>query len=191
MHPMLIFTYFRMLVKYTYTILFIDCRAKLVLHTSSSHPAEEKLVHCDVCDKKIKPKFWGQHRRAHQQPKNRKQQQQQWLCDLCGKSYVDKSKLKSHVSFVHAGVRIPCPHENCDRKFGQRASLALHLKARHDPAAPGFPCPICGKVFKVKIYLSQHLNSKVHGGPGLHRTKQKAKQLQAQGNANHDSEFSI
>jgi len=41
--------------------------------------------------------------------------------------------------------------------------------------ARAYPCPVCGKEFKAKDYLTQHLRSKGRGGTGRHQN-QKRKQ---------------
>lgn len=84
-------------------------------------------------------------------------------CDICPKSYSQKSKLKVHIKRVHtvdgisADKRKMC--EICGKTYGENSALQKHIKFTHSNIRP-FSCEICGRAFKdsnglkVGIYYS-------------------------------------
>jgi len=94
------------------------------------------------------------------------------LCELCGNTYSSSNRLKNHVKLVHEGVRAHvCNH--CGVSFATSWLLKGHIFRRHDSSnAPGHPCTICGKVFRMLTDLKQHMKTKVHGGPGQNRGRE-------------------
>ena len=151
-------------------------RSSLSAHTKNMHVDEALWLDCDVCEKRLKTKAQlKQHMKQVHGPPGPKQK---LLCDTCGKEYSSKIKLEGHVRIVHMGIRdYECVH--CGIKFTAPTCLKSHVLAKHTDDAPGYPCTICGKVFKLKDYLKQHLRSTVHGGPGLSRRRRRVKQQQA------------
>lgn len=47
-------------------------------------------------------------------------------CQLCEKTFYDKSTLNRHVSVVHEKQRSACPH--CDKSLSNKTSLKQHVK---------------------------------------------------------------
>ena len=67
----------------------------------------------------------------------------QYMCDLCGKSFLKKDNLTKHVSFAHLDKDL----------------LQKHL------------CSFCGKEFSCKRYLNRHI--KIHGDGKKYENKEK------------------
>ena len=78
-----------------------------------------------------------------------------FLCGQCGKSYVTKAHLKSHVSRTHGGERRyhACPE--CGREFANQADLVVHRR-RHTGEAP-FQCGVCKRAFRAMRLLNAHM----------------------------------
>ncbi|XP_054470784.1 zinc finger E-box-binding homeobox 2a [Anoplopoma fimbria] len=93
-------------------------------------------------------------------------------CPYCERGYKRLSSLKEHIKYRHerSEENFCCPL--CADSFGQRAQLERHMTT-HQPAgdqpplseAAGnrkFKCSECGKAFKYKHHLKEHL--RIHSG---------------------------
>ena len=96
-----------------------------------------------------------------------------FLCGQCGKSYVTKAHLKSHVSRAHGGERRyhACPE--CGREFANQADLDVHRR-RHTGEAP-FQCGVCKRAFRSMRLLgnhqiARHTLERPYGCGNCHRT---------------------
>ncbi|XP_070496059.1 zinc finger protein OZF-like [Chironomus tepperi] len=73
------------------------------------------------------------------------------LCDLCSIPIESLRDAKSHFKHAHQMEGyLMC----CNRKFRQRCRLVEHVNTHYNYS---YPCPICGKTFDSKSYLSKHL----------------------------------
>jgi uncharacterized C2H2 Zn-finger protein len=72
------------------------------------------------------------------------------LCSFCGDSFLHAVSLRRHVQVRHSGEEgvLPAESHECER---------------------------CGKVFKLREYLLQHLRSKSHGGQGHTAEKRRSR----------------
>merc|ERR1712051_553095 len=85
-------------------------------------------------------------------------------CPFCGKK-MRKEKLKKHIELVHEKKK---PHKCnlCDKSFGWKVSLRLHISSIHGaPLAERqpWPCELCKKGFTSQWALKTHIDS-VHEG---------------------------
>ncbi|XP_054153745.1 uncharacterized protein LOC128952376 [Oppia nitens] len=87
-------------------------------------------------------------------------QQCDYRCQWPGCEYAGKSdrNLKRHTTTVHETS--PYIHEchwpDCDKKFRFKQLLTRHMELHNDPH---IPCSVCGKLFKSKKYLKDHMQS--------------------------------
>ncbi|XP_037025536.1 oocyte zinc finger protein XlCOF6-like [Bradysia coprophila] len=86
-------------------------------------------------------------------------------CDICPKSYSQKSKLKFHIKSMHTvegiGIDKRKMCEICGKTYGENSALQKHLKFTHSNIRP-FSCEICGRSFKDSNGLKVHKRS--HSG---------------------------
>lgn len=78
--------------------------------------------------------------------------QRNFLCDLCGKSYLRKHVFEGHLR-AHSGEKpFSCPV--CGKMFSTSSLLCLHRKT-HDEEKP-FKCSYCDKHFRMKKLCRRH-----------------------------------
>ncbi|XP_014225941.1 zinc finger protein 226-like [Trichogramma pretiosum] len=80
-------------------------------------------------------------------------------CDICGKTFAQKSYLKIHVDSVHNGIKYTC--DLCQKTFARKSYLQMHVDSMHN--GMGHPCGVCGKTFARKDIVKLHIDS-VHNG---------------------------
>eukprot|EP00357_Protocruzia_adherens_P006885 CAMPEP_0115005354 /NCGR_PEP_ID=MMETSP0216-20121206/19807_1 /TAXON_ID=223996 /ORGANISM="Protocruzia adherens, Strain Boccale" /LENGTH=516 /DNA_ID=CAMNT_0002371635 /DNA_START=306 /DNA_END=1856 /DNA_ORIENTATION=- len=87
-------------------------------------------------------------------------QERQYQCTECGQRFMKSSSLKIHLR-RHRGEK-PYKCNFCGQGFPERGNLNNHLR-KHTNERP-FECPFpeCGKRFKWKCNLKEHLNTKLH-----------------------------
>ncbi|XP_044739168.1 gastrula zinc finger protein XlCGF26.1-like [Chrysoperla carnea] len=120
-------------------------------YTKKRLPPAPGEFQCDICQKKFTSKgVLATHTLIHGE--------KSYLCSHCGKGFVCKSGLKSHLK-THTGEK---PHECkfCGKSFSQISSLATH-KLVHTGERP-YTCTICNQSFKQKNHLKYH--SRTHSG---------------------------
>lgn len=77
-------------------------------------------------------------------------------CSDCGKRFMWKSRLQSHMS-VHTGER-PFTCTVCEKDFKLKSHMTKHLKNIHHM------CPVCETQFPDKFQLKEHLGCHVEEG---------------------------
>ncbi|XP_317816.4 zinc finger protein 317 [Anopheles gambiae] len=124
---------------------------KLAEHIALSHRTDgtSNCVMCDTCGKKFISKSNLNYHLTTHQPKVLHQVQ----CEHCGKWLKNKLCLRKHM-LQHSQVRHAC--DQCDYTTINVQSLQNHRRVQHTDEKP-FVCPTCGKSFKVKSNLREHL----------------------------------
>lgn len=69
------------------------------------------------------------------------------MCDLCGKSCINRHQYLWHIREYHQEKRFSCGQ--CDKKFAQKAGLNKHVKVMHERSS-SVTCDICGNVSSLK-----------------------------------------
>ncbi|CAI5657011.1 unnamed protein product [Oreochromis niloticus] len=94
-------------------------------------------------------------------------------CPYCDRGYKRLTSLKEHIKYRHEKNEESYPCPLCAENFGHRAQLDRHMTT-HKPARDQpplltegagnrkFKCSECGKAFKYKHHLKEHL--RIHSG---------------------------
>ena len=82
------------------------------------------------------------------------------ICDLCGKSFNTKDKLKRHIE-THSDISETCPE--CGKLY---RNLKRHLFVVHKHR---YPCPECPRDFQAQLGLDTHRRNE--HGIGLFKTE--------------------
>ena len=78
-----------------------------------------------------------------------------FFCDICGKSYTNKSGLKTHKLHVHEKYSEEVPCDVCGISFRTRELLKQHQEREHSEC-PRFACDTCGMRFGNNYHLKRH-----------------------------------
>ncbi|XP_073832629.1 uncharacterized protein isoform X1 [Musca autumnalis] len=81
-----------------------------------------------------------------------------YKCEMCNEVFPSEGHREHHMS-VHKGYRC----FDCDAVLTTKKSLETHRSTTHNDGP--YPCPKCGKIFKGKHLLKQHLRT--HEEPKL------------------------
>ena len=74
-----------------------------------------------------------------------------FICNFCGKKYIDKQKLSKHIRDSHTYQK-KCSH--CDKTFSRPYALSRHLQTH---STDNFECGICKVKIRRKDNFKQHL----------------------------------
>lgn len=167
-----------------------DRKTKLLQHIIDKHSSSAAMFMCEYCDKMFPSEaFKKAHERAHMkfQPKP---SSACFMCEYCGRSFRTKKTLKEHHIAMHSDDK-PYKCDKCEKNYGSLSSLDIH-KATHSSETPYLCdlcgktfkhvsnlrshkrshlddsdknrqiCAKCGKGFRSRFHLSEHMN--VHDG---------------------------
>ncbi|XP_022833178.1 zinc finger protein 37-like isoform X2 [Spodoptera litura] len=140
-------------------VLGFNHRTKLENHMKKHDPSAGGHV-CAVCTVRCKDAHaLSAHVRRHRVRSlgklrlHMKSHAERQRCHLCGKTFRDRTSLRTHL-FIHGGEKeFSCPR--CDKRFLFRAALAVHL-VTHDAPAHLY-CHQCDFSFKNKMSYTQHM----------------------------------
>ncbi|XP_029935538.1 zinc finger protein 678-like [Myripristis murdjan] len=152
----------------------MKCKSSLARH-SFIHTGEKPFA-CHLCDMRFNRQDNLQHHLNRLHPNGvvrveKHRPDRAWLCDVCGKTFNCRSRLKTH-ELIHTGVK---PHrcDLCPKAYMSTTDLEHHKKTVHIDGA-GRPlnpslllCDLCGKEFKYRSQLSNHLQSHTGERPHL------------------------
>lgn len=121
------------------------------------HNPEKKgsrKVQCQECDTMVAPKHLKEHQKIHNPNKPRCDNEIQFPCKQCGKSYTSQHSLNVHCSAMHSGEKkYACTV--CGGRFAKASILSYHQRKVHSTFRP-FACEHCEKAFLTKNELSSH-----------------------------------
>ena len=122
---------------------------------------EQGVTVCKVCNKDYKTEYYLEHhiKKTHMN-------EYKYICTVprCNSGFWSKEAFKNHELLHKTGKKIDCPH--CDKKFGMKKALNLHLKWKHWDKIPGGTQPVelkcafedkgCSYKTTKKSYLEAH-----------------------------------
>lgn len=116
-------------------------------HILTYHSNIERPYECFICHKNYKKiEHLRFHFRTHRNERN-------FICHLCGESYLLNSDLTKHIYNRHCDIR---PHscELCSKRFKNRHAMQIHLRV-HSGEKP-FICTVCSEPFAAMSSLKIH-----------------------------------
>uniref|UniRef100_A0A1B0D2D0 C2H2-type domain-containing protein n=1 Tax=Phlebotomus papatasi TaxID=29031 RepID=A0A1B0D2D0_PHLPP len=140
-----------------------------VTHRSHQVIHSNEFRKCPYCNKMYKYKetfkrhIWNHHRglpfeiKALQKHVIIHADELPFVCELCGKGFKDKRKLRTHIRLMHERYSqnrvLKCPQ--CGKGCRGETFLAMHQAIHNNEAL--FECAICSKKFKKKSQIKQHV----------------------------------
>ena len=106
---------------------------------------------CTQCNKSLSSS-WSL--KSHMQIHSNADDRTRYPCNVCAKSFCDKSSLHKHVKSVHMAYK-PFKCSECERAFSERKTLEEHVRT-HTGERP-FLCTFCPKTFKRISELNHHI----------------------------------
>lgn len=136
--------------------MVFDMAKNLTDHVNARH-GQDTLVRCPTCDKSFpaNPSESGleSHYRVCIFEKREKPKSDLFRCEECGKNFKHRSAFKHHLN-VHMPRRYKC--QLCDYGAKTKGNLKLHQRVHQTGLE--CTCPLCGKSYKHKVSLQQHMN---------------------------------
>lgn len=119
---------------------------KAVKKKGSTFTDSEEAYMCVHCMKLFKSHLiYRKHLKIHSD--------KSFVCPICGKSFVHKHYLQTHMVVHGKSQYFQCPL--CQKRFTQKGNLNQHMKFH--TSKKSFVCEICGKDFYQQEHLKAHL----------------------------------
>lgn len=124
-------------------------------HKSAQHgeylEEHQNVYKCRICSERF-----DNRTDLYTHMKNHSKDNQELLCDTCGKCFNNNHNLKNHIR-THLDIR---PHECtfCDKKFRSRLLLKQHLHVH--TGIKEFQCAVCDQQFAKRDSLRSHLKKR-------------------------------
>ena len=100
-----------------------------------------------------------QHMLVHQEIR-----EETFKCDQCGKGFVNKTRLKKHVTYVHGEKEYETAACSLCGKLVSKFYLNTHIQVVHEgrqwKKSAMSLCPFCGKAYARKPDLKIHIHDK-------------------------------
>ena len=94
-----------------------------------------------------------------------------WICQECGKVFVNETVFKNHVRENHPNIAVegskrkckrykddgPSMCNECGKTFSKRSLLSDHIFRNHQKRT--YDCPECSKQFPTRPYLNRHIRN--------------------------------
>ena len=128
----------------------------LTKHLSRVHGdaknAKKILENCDYCGKS----FSRCHLKDHIATVHEKQRN--YRCEICSKSYTQRSALHKHNRAIHENSTKSTTHpcKKCDKVYTSKGALYTHVKQFHENVK-NHECDVCHKGFFFKSQLTLHI----------------------------------
>ncbi|XP_048515113.1 zinc finger protein 665-like isoform X1 [Athalia rosae] len=146
-------------------------RAALASHVARKHKTTAEECRCNICDFKcLKKSTMYSHKRRHRAESDGTL----YNCNECNFKTLKKASLYSHIKRKHkiqslTGSTVDLITEyfycnQCDYKNKNKYELKVHVARKHTDDFK-FSCETCGKKFKVKGDLTNHIRFNHKEGP--------------------------
>ncbi|XP_035712116.1 zinc finger and SCAN domain-containing protein 10-like isoform X1 [Folsomia candida] len=135
--------------------------SELTRHIVTHDPSTK--AKCEVCGSIFKHRFtlslhvWRVHT-------NRKRPK----CDACHRVFFDLPTLRHHIETIHSTKdrpRFSCTFPGCEKTYLNQKQISHHVKTAHSENPARFPCILCGKEFKTRSELNQHIPTRTTEKP--------------------------
>ena len=123
------------------------------------------LISCHECDHHFKSsKQFREHitlnhlvsKRFYHNFVNSYQEETDFTCAHCAKTFENRSKMVKHVVKEHYQYQPVYQCDQCSNKYSRLSELSRHKRCVHKPL-PRDQCNYCGKEFHRKDYLTAHV----------------------------------
>lgn len=104
---------------------------------------------CKICQ--VRFQIW---RIARNHVANYHLREKSYLCNICGKSFIEKCNYNTHMK-CHKERPFQC--ENCPRKFATEEERRIHDEGQHAGRERKYQCGNCNKMFLQLSHLKQHV----------------------------------
>ena len=138
--------YITYVYKYVFDFFFSDLKR----HEYKVHGIKKLPNVCEVC--------YTPYKNVHKCQATRKRNydnERNSACNICGKKYSRKVKLRQHIMNFHNTDTSEKIHicKHCGKSYGTPALLKAHIDQFHNREN----CPHCGKSVLNRFYLKKHL----------------------------------
>ncbi|CAB3228622.1 unnamed protein product [Arctia plantaginis] len=135
-----------------------QCQETFVsLYLKKRHMRYHKVYLCHEC--KVEYNHWSKY----QQHLKAEHQNDEYICDECGRAFKQRCHIVRHVKIhSHLNRIFHCPYENCERYYSRNSNLKQHILVKHLDML--FECTVCGSRLSTKAKLNYHLNLHYNAG---------------------------